>query len=153
VLASLTDDTQRAFHLGWSRWRRAHQAIARRCHRARRAGEGSVPGIPRPTSPAAGVELADGEWERIRGLLPPQRPSAGRPRHDHRMVVGGIRWVLRTASPWREMPARFGKWNTAYVRFRLWRRQGLRQQIIDALGPEAPSPSATVAPGGSEVSL
>jgi transposase len=69
------------------------------------------------------------------------------------MVLSGILWVLRTASPWREMPARFGKWNTAYVRFRVWHRQGLWQQIINALGPEASPLSRAVVPRAGEVSL
>src|SRR5262249_47427507 len=98
-------------------------------------------------------ELTDAEWERIRALLPPQRPRTGRPRHDHRTVLGGILWVLRTASPWREMPARFGKWDTAYARYRLWLRQGLWQRLIDALGPVGTPTLATAAGAGGEVSL
>ena len=85
--------------------------------------------------PPADGELTDAEWDRVRPLLPPQKPPVGRPRHDHRTVLGGILWVLRTAAPWREMPVRFGRWDTAYARYRLWRKQGLWQQIIDALGP------------------
>jgi hypothetical protein len=51
------------------------------------------------------------------------------------------------------MPARFGKWDTADARYRLWRRQGLWQQIVDALGPDASPPSVAVAATGGEVSL
>jgi hypothetical protein len=51
------------------------------------------------------------------------------------------------------MPARFGKWDTAYARYRLWRRQGLWQRIIGALGPEASPPSAAVVAREGEVSL
>jgi transposase len=97
-----------------------------------------------PGPPTGWEELTDAQWERVRALLPPQCPPTGRPRHDHRTVLAGILWVLRTASPWREMPVRFGKWDTAYARYRLWRRQGLWQQITDALGPEASPPAATV---------
>jgi transposase len=82
--------------------------------------------------------LTDAEWERVRAFLPPQRPSVGRPNHDHRTVLSGILWVLRTPAPWREMPACYGKFNTAFVRYRLWCRQGLWQRIVEALGPDAP---------------
>ncbi len=68
----------------------------------------------------------------------PNARPAGRPNHDHRTVLSGMLWVLRTPAPWREMPACYGKFNTAFVRYRLWCRQGLWQQIVDALGPEAP---------------
>jgi SRSO17 transposase len=127
-------DDQRVFRLGWSRWRRAHQAVAQRCHIARHAREQAA--RPEPGALPAGTpgDLTDAEWERVRSLLPPQQPPVGRRNHDHRTVLSGILWVLRTPAPWREMPARFGKWNTAFVRYRLWRRQGLWQRIIDALG-------------------
>jgi transposase len=71
-------------------------------------------------------------------MICPQRPSVGRPNHAHRTVLSGILWVLRTPAPWREMPACYGKPNTAFKRYRLWRRQGLWQRIIEALGPDAP---------------
>ncbi len=102
---------------------------------------------------ASCAELTDAEWERVRGLMPPQRPPHGRPRHDHRTVLAGILWVLRTASPWREMPGRFGKWNTAYVRYRLWVAQGIWQRLVDALGPAAtPGPAVKIG-ADAEVSL
>jgi transposase len=99
------------------------------------------------------AELTDVEWEKVRSLLPPQQPRHGRPRHDHRTVLGGILWVLRTASPWREMPARFGKWDTAYARYRLWLSQGLWQRLIDALGPAGTSLPAPNVGAEAEVSL
>jgi Putative transposase of IS4/5 family (DUF4096) len=142
------DPATRAFLLGWSRFRRAHQAVAQRCHVARRLREHATrahlaaipPGAAAAVPPAG---LTDAEWARVRPLLPPQQPAVGRRCHDHRTILGGILWVLRAAAPWREMPARFGKWNTAYVRYRLWQEQGLWQRIIDALGPDAlPPPRA-----------
>lgn len=149
VLARDEDPDTQAFLLGWSRFRRAHQAVAQRGHVARRLRERAVPvrgaSAPALAGPRAPVELTDAEWARVRPLLPPQQPPVGRRRHDHRTMVGGILWVLRSAAPWREMPARFGKWNTAYVRYRLWREQGLWQRIIDALGPDA-APAARAKP-------
>jgi hypothetical protein len=133
-------EDQRAFRLGWSRWRRAHQAVAQRCHIARRSQVLRALPAPRAATPAPNGELSDAEWARIQPLLPPQRPPVGRPNHDHRTVLAGILWVLRTAAPWREMPTRFGNWNTAFVRYRLWRRQGLWQRLIDTLGPDASPP-------------
>lgn len=143
-LTLAADAARRAFLLRWSHWRRAHQAVAQRCHKARHAREQATP-LPVPvllTLPRG--ELSTAEWERIAPLLPPQKPAVGRPRLDHRTLLSGILWVLRTASPWREMPAQFGNWNTAYVRYRLWCTQGLWQRIIDALGPpdDPPAPSA-----------
>lgn len=104
--------------------------------------------------PAARGALTAAEWERVCDLLPPQRPSVGRPNHDHRTVLSGILWVLRTPAPWREMPASYGKSNTAFVRYRLWCGQGLWQQIVDALGPDAPpARRQLIAPVEPEVRL
>jgi transposase len=93
--------------------------------------------VPAP----AGAELTDAQWESIRLLLP-QEPPAGWPYLEHRMVVSGILWVMRTSSSWREMPEEYGKWETAYRRYRLWLEQGLWERIIQALGEEGlPGPT------------
>jgi len=147
------DAAQRAYLLGWSHWRRAHQAMAKRCHTMRRARERATLAAPSVILTLPRGEVSDAEWERVRPLLPPQKPHTGRPRHEHRTVLGGILWVLRTAAPWREMPARFGKWDTAYARYRLWRKQGLWQRISAALGPTAAPPSPMARAPAGKVSL
>ncbi len=91
---------------------------------------------------AGGAVLKDDEWERVLPLLPPQRPQIGRPRHDHRAVLSGMLWVVRTDASWREMPEEFGKWETAYKRYQLWRDTGLWQRIVATLGIEDATPSA-----------
>ena len=44
-------------------------------------------------------DLTDAQWDRLRSLLPPRKPPTGRPANDHRIVLNGILWVLRTGSP------------------------------------------------------
>jgi transposase len=90
--------------------------------------------------------LTDVEWERVRPLLPPQRSPTGRPRHDHRTILSGILWVVRTRSSWRDLPLEFGKWETAYKRHRLWQATGLWQRLLAALvdASEAPSTEVTL---------
>jgi len=136
VLALGEPAARRAFLLGWSRWRRAHQAVAARCRAATRAGARDDPPAPRavspPPLPPAG--LTDAEWAAVAPLLPPQRPPRGRPPHDHRVVLSGILAVVRADSSWRSMPREFGKWERAYKRYQLWRASGLWQRILAALG-------------------
>lgn len=86
-----------------------------------------------PPLPLAHKALSDAEWERIRPLLPPQKPMMGRPRHDHRTVLNGILAVIGTDLSWQEMPQEYGKRDRAYKRYRLWCDQGLWQRIDDAL--------------------
>ena len=135
---------QRPFRLGWSRWRRAHQAVAARGHAARHALRRAAlpPARAAPPPESADAALTDAAWRLLQPLLPPQKPTGGRPRHDHRTVLGGILWVVRSGAAWRAMPEEYGKWQTAYKRYRLWCATGLWQRLL-----------ATLAQAGREVSL
>jgi len=139
VLAMAGPDDRRSFRLDWSRWRRAHQAVAARYHAARWALKrgGACPVSAALPRAAVSGELSDAEWERVRPLLPPQKPTTGRPRHDHRTVLNGILSVTRTAASWREIPTECGKWETAYKRYRLWCDTGLWRHILIALADQA----------------
>ena len=82
-------------------------------------------------------ELTDEQWERLKSLLPPQKPRTGRPSRDHRTIVDGILWVLRTGAPWRDLPERYGPWQTVASRFYRWRKAGVWQRILEALQQHA----------------
>jgi hypothetical protein len=139
VLAMAEAGERRTFQLGWSRWRRAHQAVAARCHATRHAHMRLATMVVQPVMHTLGVAgaLTDAEWERIQPLLPPQQPRTGRRRHDHRPIIAGILSVVRGGGSWREIPAAWGKWETAYKRYRLWHDTGLWQRILAVLGDEA----------------
>ena len=78
-------------------------------------------------------ELTDDQFAKLVPLLPPERPATGRPNRDHRTVVNAILWRLRTGTPWRDLPERYGPWQTAYSRFRRWRLAGVWDRILAAL--------------------
>ncbi len=78
-------------------------------------------------------ELTDAQWEKLRPLLPPQKPRTGRPAKDHRAVLDGMLWVLRTGSPWRSLPERYGSWKTVSSRFYRWQRAGVWDRVLAAL--------------------
>ena len=140
----------RDFKLGWSLLRRAHQAIARRCHMESQQTKHAIrhdargEPAPDPTDAApvaptaahykeAGV-LADAEWEHISQLLPEQKPGQGRPRRDDRQVLCAILWVLDTGASWRELPEEeFGPNSTAHGRYRKWLKEGLWSRIVQTL--------------------
>ena len=83
-------------------------------------------------------ELTDEQFDLIEPLLPPERSKKpGRPFLSHRVVLEGIFWIQRTGAPWRDLPERYGNWSTVYERFRVWRRDGLFQKILDALEAQA----------------
>jgi transposase len=83
--------------------------------------------------------LTDEKWEQLRPLLPPQKPQTGRPANDHRLIVEGMLWVMRTGSSWRELPERFGAWSTVSSRYQRWLKEGLWARILQVLLAAEPS--------------
>ena len=82
-------------------------------------------------------ELTDEQWARLTPLLPPRKPRTGRPNHDHRAILNGMLWILRTGAPWRDLPERYGSWQTVYSRFRRWQQAGIWEHILTTLQAEA----------------
>ena len=78
-------------------------------------------------------DLTDRQWERLEPLLPPERPRTGRPNDDHRRIVNGMSWVLRTGAPRRDLPERYGPVGTVSSRFYRWRAAGVWDQVLAAL--------------------
>ena len=87
-------------------------------------------------------ELSDQQWEQIAPLLPPQRPSTGRPAEDHRRVLNGMLWVLRTGAPWAYLPARYGSPGTVSCRFYRWRQAGVFDRVLGCLQARADAQGA-----------
>lgn len=82
-------------------------------------------------------DLTDQQWQRLEPLLPPQKPHTGRPNEDHRKIINGILWILRTGAPWRDLPPRYGKQGTVSSRFYRWRATGLWDQIFETVQAQA----------------
>jgi transposase len=82
-------------------------------------------------------ELTNEQWERLRPLLPPQKPKRGRPAQDHRRILNGILWLLRTGAPWRDLPERYGRWRTVASRFYRWRKAGLWDRLFTIVQQQA----------------
>jgi transposase len=83
-------------------------------------------------------DLTDQAWQMIEPYLPAQHPDkpGGRYR-DHRQVVNGILWVVRTGAPWRDLPERYGPWQTCYDRLCRWQKDGTWQSVLQALQGDA----------------
>ena len=82
------------------------------------------------TSPT--YELSDEQWEQIKDLLPANGERGGQ-WNDHRLLIDGILWILSDGGRWRNLPERFGPWQTVYDRFRKWCRNGLWERILRRL--------------------
>ena len=84
----------------------------------------------------ARFDLTYREWAVIAPLLP-NKPR-GVARVDDRRVLNGIFWTLRTGSPWRDLPERYGPYTTIYNRFNRWARAGVWLRIFEALAARSP---------------
>ncbi len=83
-------------------------------------------------------ELTDEERNRIAPLLPPENSGKqGRPQKCSRAILKGIVWIARNGAPWRDLPERYGSWQTVYSRFRKWIEDGTLDNIFRVLSLEA----------------
>ena len=138
LLLALAEPPERFnFRLAWSRWRRHHQAVAKRGHVARRARRPVVlpPAslVPAPMPEGRCTALTDALWQRVVPLLPPQQPPHGRSNLDHRRMVAAMLFVERTGCSWRALPSHFGHWSTIHSRYQRWRKAGLWSAICAIL--------------------
>ncbi len=65
------------------------------------------------------------------GPLFPVAKATGRPPVDRRAVVEATAWRYRTGAPWRDVPERFGNWNTIYKNFNRWSEQGVWARVLE----------------------
>ena len=92
-------------------------------------------------------DLTNTQWERLQSLLPPQKPHTGRPAADHRRILNGILWILRTGAPWHDLPERYGGWSTIASRFYRWRKAGIWAHRLAAVQQQADAAGQTVVHG------
>ena len=79
-------------------------------------------------------DLTDEQW----ALIEPHLPiAASGPIPDLRKHFNAVMWRFRVGSPWRDLPTELGPWQSAYDRFRIWAKQGVFQQLMEAVIAEA----------------
>ncbi len=76
-------------------------------------------------------DMSDAEWEILRSVLSHKHQGPERV-HDRR-VMNGIFFVLRTGTPWRDLPERYGPYTTCYNRYNRWSRNGTWASIMEKL--------------------
>lgn len=81
--------------------------------------------------------LTDAQWELISPLMPSSDGKQGKPFRDHRQVVEGIIYRLRTGIAWRDLPRSFGPHQTVSKRHRRFCADGTWDKIHARLVAEA----------------
>ncbi|WP_433208092.1 IS5 family transposase [Nocardia sp. CA-107356] len=79
------------------------------------------------------ADLTEEQWVAIEPLLPVGKKSGRPPKWTKRQLIDGIRWRVRVGSPWRDVPACYGSWESVYGLFRRWQRAGVWTRILSAL--------------------
>ena len=77
--------------------------------------------------------LREDQWERIAPHIIGDERTRGTSGRDKRLLVEGVLWIVRTGSPWRDLPEGFGKWFTVYMRFWRWVQKGVWERVFKAL--------------------
>lgn len=81
--------------------------------------------------------LRDDQWDRIQHLLPGREDTVGVTAKDNRLFVEAVLYRYRAGIPWRDLPERFGAWNTIARRHRRWSERGVWQRIFEHLAADA----------------
>ncbi len=81
--------------------------------------------------------LTDAMRARIEDMLPGKKSDPGGTAADNRLFMEAVLWRFRTGSPWRDLPERFGNWNSVFKRFRRWALSGVFERVSDALSEES----------------
>ncbi|WP_159393397.1 transposase, partial [Streptomyces rimosus] len=103
----------------------AAEEAARRCFsdlRMRRGCRQQAGGMGRG-------DLTNAEWDRLESFLPRGGTRGGR-WSDHRRVINGVLYRVRTGVQWRDLPERFGPWETVYKRHRRWSADGTWKMLL-----------------------
>ena len=77
--------------------------------------------------------LTDEQWELIEPLIPRSEAKTGRPAKDRRLMLDGAFWILATGAPWRDLPERFGPFQSVHRYFSAWRKAGVFAKVVEAL--------------------
>ena len=80
--------------------------------------------------------ITDRQWALMEPHCLGKKTDPGRTGGDGRLFLEAVLWIARTGSPWRDLPAHFGKWNTVFKRFRDWVKADVFKRIFDAVSDE-----------------
>ena len=75
-------------------------------------------------------EITDEHWHRIESLLPGKEGDPGVTARDNRLFINAVLWIGKTGAPWRDLPERFGNWNSVWRRFNRWAAKGVWEQLF-----------------------
>jgi transposase len=79
--------------------------------------------------------LTDAQWAKMEPHCLGKPGDPGRSGKNNRLFVEAVLWIARTGSPWRDLPAAFGHWNSV-TRFRDWAKADVQKRLIGAVSDD-----------------
>ena len=80
--------------------------------------------------------LRDDQWDRIKDVLPGREGHVGGTAKDNRLFVEAVLYRYRAGIPWRDLPERFGRWQTVWQRFDRWAESGVFERVFNMLAAD-----------------
>jgi transposase len=77
-------------------------------------------------------EISDEQWNKIKDLLPGTPGDPGKTAEDNRGFINAVLWIAKTGAPWRDLPERFGAWNSVFQRFDRWCKRSVWTRLLRA---------------------
>jgi transposase len=77
--------------------------------------------------------IRDEDFDRLKDLLPGRAGLPGVTAKDNRLFLDAVLWIAKTGAPWRDLPDRFGNWNSIWRRFDRWARKGVWRAVFEVL--------------------
>lgn len=79
------------------------------------------------------LTLSDAQWAKIAPYCSGKETDVGRTAVNNRLFIEAVLWIVRTGSPWRDLPPEFGNWNSVYKRYRRWVKSDRLSKLFNAL--------------------
>jgi transposase len=81
--------------------------------------------------------LRDDQWERLKDFVPGGRKGKRGPRTNNRLFLDALLWMTRSGGRWRDLPERFGPYQSVKRRYYRWIEMGVLDEMLSALIREA----------------
>ena len=78
-------------------------------------------------------QLSDRTWNRIYPKIRLIPRTYTNDEAKTRLFVTATHWIMTTGTPWRDLPAEFGNWNSIFKRFARWSDNGVWGKLHQAL--------------------
>jgi len=81
--------------------------------------------------------LNEEQWARIEPFVPGGRKGRRGPRTNNRRFVEALIWMARSGGRWRDLPERYGDYQTVKRRYYRWIEMGVLEKLFAALSQQA----------------